>query len=84
MRKKRRGTAPGPYEQLTFEHIKLNTGDRLFMNGSLYAEIAGESEDLYFLKKASSGCDMPTPFFKRTIIEHILFGKLAPDILRFQ
>lgn len=84
MRRKRNRADSSPYEQLTFESIKLNTGDQLFKNGTLYAVITGESEELYFLRKVSSGCDMSTPYFKQTLIDSILFGKLALNQLNYK
>ena len=72
------------YEQICFEDIKLNTGDKLYKNGRLYAEVKGESEELYFLQKPGSGCEMHSPYFKNTIVESILFGKLFIEHMNFQ
>ena len=71
------------FEQISFEDIKLNVGDKLYKNGKLYAEVTGESEELYFLQKCGSRCDIPNPFFKNTIIESILFGELYLEQLSF-
>jgi len=83
-RKRRRDSVGKPFEQIGFSDIKLNVGDKLYKNGVLYAEVTGESEELYFLQKEGSSCDMSTPYFKETIIESILFGRLILERLSFQ
>lgn len=83
-RRKRSGSGDKIFEQIGFDDIKLNVGDKLYKNGELYAEIAGESEELYFLHKSGSSCDLPSPYFKETIIEGILFGRLILERLSFQ
>lgn len=84
--KKRRKSSSGQkaFEQIGFEDIKLSIGDKLYKNGKLYAEVKGESEELYFLQKSGSNCDLPSPYFKETIIEGILFGRLYIEQLSFQ
>lgn len=81
MRRKRK--TGSSFEQISFNDIKLSIGDKLYKNGKLYAEITGESEDLYFLQKPDSSCDIPTPYFKETVIENILFGKFIIEKLSF-
>ncbi len=81
-RKKRSGEKE--FEQIGFEDIRLYAGDKLYMNGELYAEVTGESEDLYFLQKSGSNCDIPSPYFKDTIIENILFGRFFIERLSYQ
>lgn len=72
------------FEQISFNDIKLRIGDKLYKDGRLYAEVMGESKELYFLHKSGSSCDMPNPYFKKTIIENILFGKLFLEEMHFQ
>ncbi|MHB1393964.1 MAG: hypothetical protein ACYCYE_12995 [Clostridia bacterium] len=85
MRRKRRSDSSGKiFEQIGFGDLKLNIGDKLYKNGELYAEVTGESEELYFLQKSGSSCDMASPYFKDTIIESILFGRLFLERLSFQ
>ncbi|MEA4846165.1 MAG: hypothetical protein VB106_02910 [Clostridiaceae bacterium] len=83
-RKRKSGSTERKFEQISLEDIELRIGDKLYKDGSLYAEVMGESEELYFLQKSGSSCDMPSPYFKDTIIESILFGKLFLEQLRFQ
>ena len=83
-RKKRTASGEKMFEQIGFGDIKLNVGDKLYKNGKLYAEVMGESEELYFLQKSGSSCDMPSPYFKETVIENILFGKLLLERVSFQ
>ncbi len=82
-RRRRAGSGKKEYEQIGFDDIKLNIGDKLYKDGELYAEVKGESEELYFLQKADSSCDLPSPYFKDTIIDGILFGKLVLEQLSF-
>jgi len=85
MRKKRRKVSKDRmFEQIGIGDIKLSIGDKLYQNGKLYAEVMGESEELYFLQKTGSSCDMPSPYFKETVIENILFGKLFLEQMSFQ
>ncbi len=84
MRRKRKGADSALYQQLAFDSISLNVGDQLYKNGALYAVVTGESDELYFLRKVSSGCDMSTPYFKSTLIDSILFGKLAINQLSYK
>ena len=72
------------FEQIGFDDIKLNIGDKLYKNGKLYAEVTGESEELYFLQKSGSTCDLSSPYFKETVIESILFGRLIVERMSFQ
>jgi len=34
--------------------------------------------------KSGSSCEMPNPYFKKTVIENILFGRLFLEEMRFQ
>ena len=83
-RKRKTGSSERIFEQIGFDDIKLCVGDKLYKNGKLYAEVMGESEELYFLKKSGSDCDMHSPYFKETVIESILFGRLFLEQLSFQ
>lgn len=83
-RKRKNGSGEREFQQIGFEDIQLCVGDKLYMNGKLYAEVTGESEDLYFLQKSGSNCDIPSPYFKDTIIENILFGKFFIERLSYQ
>jgi len=83
-RKRRNASGEKMYEQIGFGDIKLSVGDKLYKNGRLYAEVTGESGELYFLQKSGSNCDMDSPYFKDTIIESILFGRLILERLSFE
>jgi hypothetical protein len=83
-RKRKTDSSERMFEQIGFDDIKLCIGDKLYKNGKLYAEIMGESEDLYFLQKSGSSCDIPSPYFKETVIDNILFGRLFLEQLSFQ
>jgi hypothetical protein len=83
-RKGKTGSSERMFEQISFGDIKLCIGDKLYKNGKLYAEIMGESEELYFLQKSGSSCNMPSPYFKETVIENILFGRFILEQLSFQ
>ncbi|HWR62658.1 MAG TPA: hypothetical protein VN580_13645 [Clostridia bacterium] len=83
-RKRKRSSCEKEFEQINFGDIRLCIGDKLYKNGELYAEITGESKDLYFLLKSGSSCDIPSPYFKDTIIDGILFGRLFLERLRYQ
>lgn len=83
-RRKKKSSGEKTYEQISFGDIKLTIGDKLYKNGKLYAAVTGESEELYFLQKSGSDCDIPSPYFKETIIENILFGNLFLEQLSFQ
>ncbi|MDD4503372.1 MAG: hypothetical protein PHS15_00930 [Clostridiaceae bacterium] len=83
-RRKKNSFSKKPYEQISFGDIKLRIGDKLYKNGKLYAEVMGESEELYFLQKSGSNCDIPSPYFKETVIENILFGRLFLEQMNFQ
>lgn len=83
-RKRKTGSSEKIFEQISFDDIKLCIGDKLYKNGKLYAEVTGESEELYFLRKPGSGCDMSNPYFKETVIENILFGRFIVEKLTFQ
>lgn len=83
-KKKRMNNSETPFEQIGLLDIKLHVGDKLYKNGKLYAVVKGESDVLYFLQKEGSSCDMPTPYFKNTIIENILFGTFIIEHLSFQ
>lgn len=83
-RKRRADSREKTFEQIGLGDIKLSIGDKLYKNGKLYAEVTGESEELYFLQKSGSNCDMPSPYFKETLIESILFGRLFLERLSFQ
>jgi hypothetical protein len=82
-RKRRSNKNDMPFEQIGLMDIKLHIGDKLYKNGKLYAVVKDESEELYFLKKEGSRSDIPTPYFKDTIIENILFGTLIIERLNF-
>lgn len=83
-RKRKKSSREKEFEQISFGDIHICVGDKLYMDGKLYAEIMGESEDLYFLQKSESSCDIPSPYFKDTIIENILFGRFLLERLSFQ
>lgn len=83
-RKRKNSSIEKAFEQISFGDIQLSIGDKLYMNGKLYAEVMGESEDLYFLQKSGSSCDIPSPYFKDTVIEHILFGRFFLERLSYQ
>lgn len=83
-RRKKKNCSEKAFEQISFEDIKLSIGDKLYKNGKLYAEVMGESEELYFLQKSGSDCELPSPYFKETIIDGILFGSLFLERLSFQ
>lgn len=83
-RRKRNSYRDKAFEQICFDDIKLSIGDKLYKNGKLYGEITGESAELYFLQRSGSSCDLPSPYFKETIIEGILFGSLFIERLSFQ
>lgn len=83
-RRRKKNTGEKEYEQISIGDIQLCVGDKLYKNGKLYAEVTGESEDLYFLLKSGSSCDIPSPYFKDTIIENILFGRLLLERLSYQ
>jgi hypothetical protein len=63
--------------QLSIFDIALKAGDKLFRDGKLYGEIAGESESLYFVMKTNSLDNMPIPYHKDTLRESILTGKFT-------
>lgn len=83
-RKRRNASSEKMFDQIGFGDLKLSIGDKLYKNGKLYAEITGESEGLYFLQKSGSSCDMASPYFKDTVIESILFGRLFLEQLNFE
>ncbi|HYF83275.1 MAG TPA: hypothetical protein VEB00_09650 [Clostridia bacterium] len=83
-RKRRNDSSEKMFEQIGFGDIKLNIGDKLYKDGKLYAEVTGESEELYFLQKSGSSCDLANPYFKNTVIESILFGRLLLEQMNFQ
>jgi hypothetical protein len=83
-RKRKRSSGEKEFEQISFGDIHICIGDKLYMDGKLYAEIMGESEDLYFLQKSGSSCEIASPYFKDTIIENILFGKFLLERLHYQ
>lgn len=82
-RRRKRRSCEKEFEQISFGDICISTGDKLYKDGKLYAEVTGESEDLYFLLKSGSSCDIPSPYFKDTIIENILFGRLFLERLSY-
>lgn len=63
--------------QISIYDMALKKGDKLFKDGILYGEIAGESESLYFVKKANTTDNMPIPYQKETLRNSILLGKLT-------
>ncbi|MGE5630305.1 MAG: hypothetical protein ACM3TR_04315 [Caulobacteraceae bacterium] len=83
-RKRKHSDEESIFEQIGLVDLKLHIGDKLYKNGTFYAEVKGESDALYFLQKANSSCDMPTPYLKDTVIENILFGKFIIERLSFQ
>jgi hypothetical protein len=83
-RRRRSGSSERMFEQIGFTDIKLSVGDKLYKNGELYAEVTGESEELYFLQKSGSSCNLASPYFKETVIESILFGRLLLERMSFQ
>jgi hypothetical protein len=85
MRRKRRNDSSGKmFEQIGFDDIKLSIGDKLYKDGKLYAEVAGESDELYFLQKSGSSCELASPYFKDTVIEGMLFGRFLLERMSFQ
>lgn len=70
-------------EQMSFFEIKLKKGDLIYKLDQIYAEIVDESETLYFLKKASSNQDIPTPCDKHRLIERIISGELVISEYRY-
>ena len=63
--------------QISIYDIFLKTGDKLFKDGVMYGEIAGESESLYYVLKTNSKDNMPIPYQKQTLRNNILLGKLT-------
>ena len=68
MRRKRRSdSSERMFEQIGFDDIKLSIGDKLYKNDKLYAEVTGESEELYFLQKSGSSCELGFIIFTHDI-----------------
>ncbi len=63
--------------QISIYDMVLKAGDKLFKDGALYGEIAGESESLYYVLKTNSRDNMPIPYQKHSLRNNILLGKLT-------
>jgi hypothetical protein len=69
--------------QISIYDMVLKTGDKLFKDGALYGEIAGESELLYFVIKTNSRDNMPIPYQKHSLKNNILLGKLTLESFNY-
>ncbi|OGO78075.1 MAG: hypothetical protein A2Y23_15440 [Clostridiales bacterium GWB2_37_7] len=65
--------------QISFYDMVLKAGDKLFKDGVLYGEIAGESESLYFVVKTNSKDKMPIPYQKHSLRNSLLMGILTME-----
>lgn len=63
--------------QISIYDMVLKTGDKLYKDGVMYGEIAGESDLLYFVIKSNSKDNMPIPYQKHSLRNSILLGKLS-------
>lgn len=73
----------GNEDQISLFDMTLKTGDKLYRDGSLYGEIAGESESLYFVMKTNSKDNMPIPYKKENLRNSILMGKLTLEMYNY-
>lgn len=69
--------------QISIYDMVLKAGDKLFKDGALYGEIAGESESLYYVLKSSSQDNMPIPYQKHSLRNNILLGKLSLECFNY-
>jgi hypothetical protein len=69
--------------QISIYDIVLKAGDKLFKDGTMYGEIAGESESLYYVLKCNSNDNMPIPFQKHSLRNNILLGKLTLECFNY-
>lgn len=69
--------------QISIYDMVLKAGDKLFKDGIMYGEIAGESDLLYFVIKANSNDNMPIPYQKQTLKNSILLGKLTLESFHY-
>jgi len=69
--------------QISIYDVVLKVGDKIFKDGALYGEIAGESESLYYVLKSNSKDDMPIPYQKHSLRNSILLGKLSLECLNY-
>lgn len=69
--------------QISIYDMVLKAGDKLFKDGALYGEIAGESESLYYVLKSSSQDNMPIPYQKHSLRNNILLGKLSLEYFNY-
>ena len=70
-------------DQISIYDMVLRIGDKLYKDGFTYGEIAGESDSLYFVRKASSKDNMPIPYQKETLRNNILTGKLTLESFHY-
>jgi hypothetical protein len=69
--------------QISIYDMVLKAGDRLFKDGTIYGEITGESESLYYVLKSSSKDNMPIPYQKHPLRNSILLGKLTLECFNY-
>jgi hypothetical protein len=69
--------------QISIYDMVLKAGDKIFKDGVMYGEIAGESELLYFVIKANSKDNMPIPYQKHSLRNSILMGKLTLESFNY-
>jgi hypothetical protein len=69
--------------QISIYDMVLKAGDKIFKDGEMYGEIAGESELLYFVIKANSKDNMPIPYQKHSLRNSILMGKLTLESFNY-
>jgi preprotein translocase subunit YajC len=69
--------------QISIYDMVLRAGDKLFKDGALYGEVAGESDSLYFVVKTNSKDNMPIPFQKNSLLNNILMGILTMESYSF-
>lgn len=70
-------------DQLCFENISLQIGDKLYKDGQLYGELSGESETLFFMKRPGKLDEIPSPYLKNQLIERVIMGTLTVQSVRF-
>ncbi|MFZ5352219.1 MAG: hypothetical protein ACOZCL_05780 [Bacillota bacterium] len=81
--KKRKKTG-SKADQIEIGDIKLRIGDKLYMNGILYGEVADESDTLFFLAKPHRQDIIPSPYLKEKLIENILLGTFTLEKINFE
>jgi hypothetical protein len=69
--------------QISIYDMVLKAGDKLFKDGSLYGEIVGESDSLYYVLKSNCKDNMPIPYQKQSLRNSILLGKLSLENFNF-